>query len=275
MAMKSSTQMKIDSIRPIAGDTLTLTNLKDCRVLFFWLLEIAGIVQFILWLIIASKVAAIPLCFNPLAARFISEPKLSSSSRATISNHVDREKKAHVERSLQQISVDVWFGLGFTVVMDAFAVVLTFNRALIRKFHNAVSQRLIFLASMILWMFSSWNAGNLGFSSRHPVLSLAGGLILYGLLGSTLDKLEKRTISPGAAARRGTFAQYSKDLGLFETSWVHTVLPTAMVGGLGLFSTWLTPSPWSFGLPVIHILSEVCRIMPDSIIIILITFSFV
>lgn len=266
--MKASTQTKVDNMRTLAGGTLTLTNLRDRRVLIFWLLQIVGIFHFILWLIVASEVAAIPLCFDPLAASFISEPKLGSISRATISKHFDRERKARVERSLQQISIDVWFGLGFTVVMDAFAVVLTFNRALVRKFHNAVSQRLIFLASIILWIFSSWSAGNPGFSSSHPVLSLAGGLILHWLLGSTLDKLEKRTISsPSATARRGTFAQYSKDLGLFEISWVHAVFLTAMVGGLGLFSTWLIPSPWSFGLPVIHILSEVCRNMqiPSSL----------
>ncbi|OQE65462.1 hypothetical protein PENNAL_c0206G07101 [Penicillium nalgiovense] len=231
--MKASTQTKVDNMRTLAGGTLTLTNLRDRRVLIFWLLQIVGIFHFILWLIVASEVAAIPLCFDPLAASFISEPKLGSISRATISKHFDRERKARVERSLQQISIDVWFGLGFTVVMDAFAVVLTFNRALVRKFHNAVSQRLIFLASIILWIFSSWSAGNPGFSSSHPVLSLAGGLILHWLLGSTLDKLEKRTISsPSATARRGTFAQYSKDLGLFEISWVHAVFLTAMVGGL-------------------------------------------
>ncbi|KAL5358359.1 hypothetical protein BJX96DRAFT_182838 [Aspergillus floccosus] len=231
-------------MQPLANDTLTLSNLKDRRVLIFWLLEITGIIQFILWLFLASKVAAMPNCFKPLAARFISEPKLSSSSRATISNHIGREKKAHVDRYLQQVSIDIWFGLGFTVVMDAFAVVLAFNRALIRKFHNVVSQRLIFLASIILCAI--W----------HPLLSLAGGFIIYGLLGYALDKLEKRDISPAAAARRGTFAQYSKELGRSETSWMHAAFLAAMVGGLGLFLTWLIPSPWSAGFPVIHILSE-------------------
>lgn len=132
--MKSSAHTRVGIMWPLGNDTLILTNLKDRRVFVFWLLEAAAMIQFILWLILASKMAAIPVCFNPLAARFISEPKLSSPSRATISNHIDRENNANVERYLQQISIDIWFGLGFTVVMDAFAVVLTFNRALIRKF---------------------------------------------------------------------------------------------------------------------------------------------
>jgi hypothetical protein len=272
--MKSPTQRRVDYMPQLASDPLILTNLKDRRVLFFWLLEIAGIIQFIFWLIVALKVAAVPVCFNPLVARFISEPTLSLSSRATISNYIECEKEPHVERSSQLISLDVWFGLGFTVVMDAFAVVLTFNRALIRKFHNVVSQRLIFLASMIFWTFWSWNEGKSDFPIRHPILCLAGGFILYGLLGSILDKLEKGNISPGGIARRGTFAQYSKDLGQFETSWLHATFLTVMVGGLGVFLTWLIPAPWSAGLPVIHILSEVCGLIANSIIFFLIPFSF-
>ncbi|OOQ83558.1 hypothetical protein PEBR_35493 [Penicillium brasilianum] len=243
-------------MRPLVNDTLTLTNLKDRRVLVFWLLEIIAIIQFLLWLILASKVAAVPIYFNPLAASISSEPKLSSPLRATISKHIDHARKVNVERSLQQISIDIWFGLCFTVVMDAFAVVLTFNRALIRKFHNVVSQRLIFLASIILCAIWSWNAKKSGLCSRHALLLLAGGFTLYGLLGYILDKLEKRDISPGEAIRRGTFAQYSKDLGRFETSWTHAAFLAAIIGGLGLFLTSLVPPPWSAGLPVIHILLE-------------------
>lgn len=99
--------------------------------------------------------------------------------------------------------------------------------------------------------------------------------MIYGLLGYTLDKLEKRDISPSAAARRGTFAQYSNDLGRFETTWMHAALLTALIGGLGLFLTWLIPSPWAAGLPVIHILSEVCKIILSFVIVILTTSFFV
>ncbi|PYH85383.1 hypothetical protein BO82DRAFT_429389 [Aspergillus uvarum CBS 121591] len=240
-------------MQPPAADTLPLTNMNDRRVLVFWLLEIVAVLQFIVWLVVVSHVAAIPVGFRPSAAKFTLKSYLSPSSNATILHHSDREGRVHPVRPAQQAAIDLWFGLCFPVVVDAFAVVLTFNRALIRKFHNAVSQRLVFLASMILWAVWSWNAEPGAFAARHPVLSLAGGFLLYGLLGSILDTLETHTTPP---ARWATFAEYSKTLGRTETSWAHAATLAAVVGGLGLLLTWLIPAPWSAGLPVIHILSE-------------------
>ncbi|PYI23559.1 hypothetical protein BO99DRAFT_428843 [Aspergillus violaceofuscus CBS 115571] len=248
-------------MQPPAADTLPLTNMNDRRVRVFWLLEIVAILQFIVWLVVASHVAAIPVGFRPSAAKFTVQSHLSPSSNATILHHSDREGGVHPVRPAQQAAIDLWFGLCFPVVVDAFAVVLTFNRALIRKFHNAVSQRLVFLASMILWAVWSWNAEPGAFAAQHPVLSLAGGFLLYGLLGSILDTLETRATPPACWA---TFAEYSKTLGRTETSWAHAATLAAVVGGLGLLSTWLIPAPWSAGLPVIHILSEVRGDTPQA-----------
>ncbi|CAI7618423.1 unnamed protein product [Penicillium glandicola] len=255
--MDSPVHAKNDTMRPLTGDTLALTNLKDRRVLLFWSLEITGIIQFFLWLIVAINVAAIPVSFGSLTAQFIQEPEFSSSSNATIFHDFSHENNAPLAQdSLKQVSIDIWFALSFAVTMDAFAVVFTFNRALIRKFHSAVSQRLMFLASMLSWAFWSWNEGKMAFAARHPVLSFALGLAIYMFLGYALDKFENPTLSPGAASRRGTFAQYSRELGQSEISWRRAAFLATIVGGLGLLLTRLISSPWSAALPVIHILLE-------------------
>jgi hypothetical protein len=239
---------------------LVLTELNDRRVLLFWVLEISSVAQFLLWLVVATKVAAMPAFFSSLTVRRSHEPQPNFST--TKDSWCDNSALC-VSEPLFQTSIDVWFALSFTVAMDAFAVVFTFNRALIRKFHNTVSQRLMFLASLLSWAFWSLNGGRLSFVSRQPVLSLGLGLGLYAVLGYALDKFEKQTLSPRAISRRKTFAQYSKELGQSETSWKRSFSLSIMVGGLGLFLTRLIPSPWSAALPVIHILLEVCDFLPN------------
>ncbi|KAE8372799.1 hypothetical protein BDV26DRAFT_285665 [Aspergillus bertholletiae] len=243
-------------MRPPTDDALVLTRLNDRRVLFFWFLQISGIVQFILWLMAAIKVAGIPVSINLQAVMRIHELE-SSSSNAIISNGALRQNSAlPAQGSLKQTSIDVWFALAFAVTVDASAVVFTFNRSLIRKFHNVVSQRLMFLSALLSWAFWSWNQVNMTFTSRHPVLSFALGLAMYILLGFGLDKLEKRALSPEAISRRKTFAEYSKELGQVEISWRRATSLSIIVVGLGLFLSKLIPYPWSAALPVIYILLE-------------------
>jgi hypothetical protein len=246
--------------RPLTGDVLAFSDLTDRRALFFWLLEVTSMVSFVFWLTVASYMAGIPVSFNPPGARHIDGPGFNSFSDAMIANVPTLESSASLaENSLKQVSVDVWFALSLTVAVDAFAVVFTFNRALIRKFHYVVSQRMMFLASILSYAVLSWNKEKTTFVSQHPVESLALGFAIYMLLGFALDMFEGRMPSHGVASRRGTLAQYSKELGHSETSWRRALFLTTMVGGVGLFLTMLISPPWSALVPVVHILFEVCQ----------------
>ncbi|KAL4969567.1 uncharacterized protein BDV14DRAFT_195832 [Aspergillus stella-maris] len=178
--------------------------------------------------------------------------------------------KCFFKGSPKDISIDIWFALSFIAAIDAFAVALTFNAPLIRKFHNAVSQRLVFLASILSWAFFAWldekrgNGNQSTFISRYPVLSLALGIASYMLLGVALDSFEKRSrsksgsssLSLDAASRRGSFAQFSKALAQTGTSWTRTLGLMVLVVGAGLLLTSVIPPPWSAALPVAHIMLE-------------------
>ncbi|RAH70513.1 uncharacterized protein BO66DRAFT_438141 [Aspergillus aculeatinus CBS 121060] len=234
--MKPSADTKVDNMRPLAADTLPLTNLKGHRVRVFWSLEITGMIHFICRLIVAGKVVGLSVSFGPSAAGFSLESQQISSSNATILLMTplrggeglliplykaigELAKAAGVGGPRYKIyakKAQWMFGLGFVspYLWTPFAVVLTCNRAFIRVFHNAVSQRLVFVASLILWALWCQNVGPSAFVSRYPVAYVAGGLLLYVLLASALDRYEVRTVFPGAAARPGTFPQYSKSLGL-------------------------------------------------------------
>jgi hypothetical protein len=45
--------------------------------------------------------------------------------------------------------VDVWFALGLMAAVDAFVIVINFNRSLIHQFHYLISLRMMSLAFII------------------------------------------------------------------------------------------------------------------------------
>nr|XP_057000364.1 uncharacterized protein N7520_000493 [Penicillium odoratum]KAJ5777247.1 hypothetical protein N7520_000493 [Penicillium odoratum] len=260
-AVEKSLDSTNDATQPPVGHILVLSDFTDRKALFFWFLEVTNMLSFVFWLIVATYMAGIHLSFNPMTPWHIGEPEFNLFSRQIIGKILARENSTSLHAakySMKQVFVDVWFALSLMVAVDASAVVFTFNRPLIRKFHHVVSQRLMSLASILSFAIFSWNKEKTNFGSRYPAGSLALGLAAYLLLGSALDMLERRMPSHSVPCRRGTLAQYSKALGHSETSWTRALFLTTVVGGVGLFFTMLIPPPWSALVPFIHILLEVC-----------------
>ncbi|KAF7180399.1 hypothetical protein CNMCM7691_009567 [Aspergillus felis] len=155
-----------ESTRPLAGNVLAFSNLRDRRVLLFWLLELASAVSFVFWLIVATSLSEYPITVNFRPLGHINAVRASNSSADSIlASMPEYGNSAFPAKPLsKQLFVDVWFSLGLTVAVDALAVVATFNRALIKRFHYAVSQRMMFLAAAVSYAFFSWSNDNTTFS---------------------------------------------------------------------------------------------------------------
>lgn len=236
--------------RPVIGDVYSSPDLGDRRVLASWLLLAASVASFAFWIAAATSVSRIPAAAALRPARLVRP----SGVKAPAAGMPARDEAASLAR---RVSADVWFSLSLTAAADAIAVVGTFNGALIRRFHYAVSQRIMFLASAASFAVLQWAKPESNFVSRHPVASLALGAALYWLFGLALDKLERRPPRSDVLARWGTLQKYSRDLGFVDTSWARALFLTAVVGGVGLGLTMSIAPPWSGLVPILHILFEV------------------
>lgn len=247
VTVKALIYAKNDMTRPLTRNVFALSDLKDHRAILFWLLQFTTMVSFALWLVVSTYLAGIHISYNPSATGRINKIPTgvcSAPSRESFS---------------KQLSVDVWFSLSLPAAMDAISIVFTFNRALIRKFHYVVSQRMMFLASILSYAIYSWSKVSLAFVSRNLVKYLAIGLAVYMFLGFALDLFERRIYPHEVASRFGTLAQYSQELGHSESSWRCALFFSTIVAGFGVTLTMLIPSTWSAFVPVVHILFEVCR----------------
>ncbi|RCI13614.1 hypothetical protein L249_5560 [Ophiocordyceps polyrhachis-furcata BCC 54312] len=245
-----------------------LTDLTDRRILTFWLLTIGSTVSFVFWVVTATSVSYV----GRLSSSSSSSP--ASPSSLTFSSSSSSETQQLLTNSTlpladalapaataakndvaRRVSIDVWFAIGLTAALDAIAVVLTFNGLLIRRFHFAVSQRVMFLASAISYAVLQRHA----FVARHPLTSVAVGIGLYTVFDKALDRFE-RPGPPGttatSASRWGSLQRYSADLSLVESSWTKAAIFSACVGGFGLSLTMLVPPPWSALVPIVHIFFE-------------------
>jgi hypothetical protein len=230
--------------QPSIKDGLDLSNLRDRRVLIFWLFELSGAVSFIVWLIVATLLSKMPAALRKRPAFDVSGNQFAS-------------KQAHESSSSYGLFIDVWFSLSLSAVLDAFAVVPTFNRPLIRQFHYAVSQRMMLLAFMLSYAVLQWSSGEVTFMSRHPVECAILGVALYIILGYVLDAFEPRGPASGRSYRGGSLHRYSQGLGRSETSWWHALFLALFIVGVGLCLTAVIPPPWSALAPIGHIFFEV------------------
>lgn len=217
--------------------------------------------SFAFWLFIATSVSRIP---TAIAFRQAGEIRVlwgfdsSINGTTAASTPANGTEFSSSTSPSKQLSLDAWFSLSLPVAVDALAVVFTFNRALIRGFHYAVSQRMMFLASALSYAVLLWNKDKATIVSRHPVGSLVMGFALYMLLDYALNAFERTTPSTNRQSRWGTLQQYSQEVNLTETSWRRALFLTIMVGGVGVVLTMLVAPPWSGLVPIAHILFEVC-----------------
>ncbi|KAE8374725.1 hypothetical protein BDV26DRAFT_295715 [Aspergillus bertholletiae] len=237
-----------DVLRPLGSNVLIFSDLHDHRVLFFWLIQATSTILLLFWLLVATHLAGIPIPLNLQQVRHIlAHSAFIAPPSGIATNH---------HNTLGAASSDIWFVLSLTVAVDATAVVATCNRALIRRFHYVVSQRMIFLASAISYAVWSWSRGKTDFLSRHPAESCVLGFTVHVLLGFVLDRLELCIPVSGVLCRSETLADYSRHLGRSETSWRRALFHSIIVGGMGVFLTIFIPSRWSAWAPAVHILFE-------------------
>jgi hypothetical protein len=233
---------------------INLSDFRDRRVPVFWLVELSGAVSFIIWLVVATSISKTPAALPfPSVARTNTPPRFDNLTGDLLAS-----LEAHDDSSSYQASVDVWFALSLTAVLDAFAVVFTFNQAMIREFHYAVSQRMMLLASMLSYAVFLWNSKQPNFVTRHLVTSLIPGVTLYMILSYVLDTFESRWSVNGASLYRGgTLHQYSQGLGRLEASWKRALSLAVTISGVGLGLTTFVPPRWSALVPIVHIFFEV------------------
>ncbi|RDA83371.1 hypothetical protein CP532_4738 [Ophiocordyceps camponoti-leonardi (nom. inval.)] len=253
-----------------------LTDLSDRRILTFWLLTIGSTISFVLWVVAATSVSYIrPLSSSSSSSSTpSSSPSLLTPSSSSSSHTQQQQQQQLLTNSTlsladalapaaiaakndlaRRVSIDIWFAIGLTAALDAIAVVLTFNGLLIRRFHFAVSQRIMFLTSAISYAVLQRHA----FVARHPLTSLAIGVGLYMVFDKALDRFERpgpQGTTATSASRWGSLQRYSADLSLVESSWSRAALLSACVGGFGLSLTMLVPPPWSALVPIMHIFFE-------------------
>ncbi|RDA91880.1 hypothetical protein CP533_0384 [Ophiocordyceps camponoti-saundersi (nom. inval.)] len=247
-----------------------LTDLTDRRILTFWLLTIGSTTSFVLWVIAATSVSYIrplssssssssptssPLLLTPSSSSSAYSKQLVTNTTLSLADALAPAALAAKNDLARRVSVDVWFAIGLTAALDAIAVVLTFNGLLIRRFHFAVSQRVMFLASAISCAVLQRHA----FVARHPLTSVAIAVGLYMVFDKALDRFERpapQGTTATAAARWGSLQRYSADLSLVESSWSKAAFLASCVGGFGLSLTMLVPPPWSALVPIMHIFFE-------------------
>ncbi|KJZ74369.1 hypothetical protein HIM_06179 [Hirsutella minnesotensis 3608] len=174
------------------NDAASLLKIPDRSTFTFWFLLASSSAAFVFWIVAATSLSKIPLPFlsKPPIIVPASHHLRSTNSSTSLLRQTSpaRNVVTGIERPLL---MDVWFALSLTVAADAFAVVLTFNGALIRRFHYAVSQRMMFLASIFSFFVSRWNSLEPNFIVRYPLISASMGLVCYALFSLALDRFEK------------------------------------------------------------------------------------
>lgn len=232
-----------------------LTDFGDSRIVTFWLLTIGSTLSFVLWVVAATHVSHTSVRTRSQQVDSKTIMTTNSTSVLGFSPSPALDDALTLASSLKaenaNVSIDIWFAVALTAALDAIAVVLTFNGLLIRRFHYAVSQRVMFVASAMSYGALQRH----GLVGRHPLAAVVVGLGLYLLFDRALDRFELLvpTASLKAASRWGSLQRYSADLSIVEMSWPRASFLAACVGGFGLSLTMAVPSPWSALVPILHI----------------------
>lgn len=195
--------------------------------------------MFGVWLVASYHVSKLCLSLSPIRGR---------ENHPNISNKTQLQPRNGTTRADQGVSgIDVWFALSIVPAVDAMAVVFTFNGQLIRQFHYAVSQRLLFLASVVSWVLTS----------QYPARWIVPGCVACKVFGDLLDRFETPVASQSHSACWGTLSAYSQKLRYSESTWTIAVLNSAAITSFGLVLSMLLRPPWTFLVPIAHIFFEV------------------
>lgn len=114
-------------------------NITQSGILNFWLLLLGGVLVFFAWIAFFSRQAKLwgPETNSENAFSTVTHPIRS------IDNNINDTPPAAL------LCVDIWFALTLMAGVDAFAIVINFNRSLIHQFHYFISLRMMLLAVII------------------------------------------------------------------------------------------------------------------------------
>lgn len=145
--------------------------------------------------------------------------------------------------------------------VDAFAIVINFNRSLIHQFYYFVSLRMMSLAFIIsaaVHLLNSNNEHNIPhWARRSAVIVSFLCYVLYMVSIFVLEKLHKLLPVRGIGASRGSLQKFSEQMCQFDLPWRRTLLFAVINGAVGFVLTSLVPAKWSMLNPVVHITWEV------------------
>lgn len=218
----------------------------DARLVKFWSLLIAGLAVFFAWLVLFSR------CAN------VWESAANHGSVFTIDSSSGSENStSHSNAASYLIYVDIWFALALMAAIDAFAIVLNFNRSLIHQFHYFVSLRMTALAFIISTALLLLYGNEDNRAVQHPAVVISLCCAAYMLSILIFQQLHKLIPVRGISATNGSLQKFTDQMCLFDLPWRRTVLFAAINGAVGLALTTLVPAKWSMLNPVLHITWEV------------------
>jgi hypothetical protein len=213
-------------------------------LLKFWLLLLGGLVVFLAWLILFSRCAKIWGPNTNYENGFSMPPVFE----------IDDSHNSPADSGL--LYVDVWFALALMAAVDAFAVVINFNRSLIHQFHYFISLRLTMLAFIISaavhLLHDKHNS-----QAQHPVIVFLLCYTFYIVSNIVFDKLHRLLPVRGIGASRGSFESFCEKMCQFDLPWGRALLFATVNGVVGLILTTLVPGKWAMLNPVVHITWEV------------------
>lgn len=240
-----------DGARP-PGSSFAFFNLRNPTTRLFWLIETASMIQFVLWLPIVTSLTDLKMSPRSWQHAYTRE----TPERRSNSTYFEPQRQpAEFATSMSsKLCVDIWFTLSVLVGIDAIAIVFTFNRQLIRRFHYAVSQRMMLLSCLFscIPFLSEYS-----FAAKQCVAIVAVATILYLLFGLVLDAFEEKLYKEGVSHQKKSLNEYSKVVGCVETSWARALLHASAITSFGLALTKVLRPPWSPLVPIGHILFEV------------------
>lgn len=223
---------------------------SDFQVIKFILLVATGEMMFFLWLVPVSNAAEIWKSRTHFENPFTT---VTRTFRVAYTGHTLAAKSASLSY------IDVWFALALMAALDAFAIVINFNRSLIHQFHYFVSLRMMslaFIASFgFLLLYDSEH--NMPQQLWRPVGVVLLCCALYYASIVVPERLHKLLPARGICASRGSLRGFCEQMCAFDLTWWRALMLAGINGAAGFVITTAVPAEWSMLNPVVHITWEV------------------
>lgn len=155
---------------------------------------------------------------------------------------------------------DVWFGLGSIAAVNAFWIVATFNRSLIKNWHYFISLRMMAVASLSSFLFYFLKRElSAVYSYRYLLGAIFVGCVASYCFGYILDLLHKPPSPTTLNARFASIQAYSDKICRSTTGWKAAILATLTIGAFSAALIIIIPPQWATAIPLAAIGFEVSK----------------